>query len=367
MSRSIIDTIYSTALDGESWDNVLHGVRELTGVRLVSLLQVDSTMTVRSFTGVGDDPGWLAECLTAYGMEYRNHDPAGDIVANWPIGKWFDDAQHVTQRERDRGIFHQEFLRPRDLGYWQGVWVERAMSDNSFMAMIGASDAKPLSDELRAEVDSINTHLRRALHMQTRLNTQQPSRPSMAEATLDTIAVPLFLLDDNRKLLLTNESARALTRKFPVQLRFVDDRFMPAGWSEPTQWKMACIRGHIELPGGAESIPPLYLHLTPVPPQSALARTWQRPLTLMSSNAVTSDERVAHLLQRQYGLTPTEVDICLSLCRKGLSPKECADLRGVTIATIRSQIAAIHAKVGVRRHQELLLTVAGLCDRLTVL
>ena len=175
-----------------------------------------------------------------------------------------------------------------------------------------------------------------------------------------------FLLDDTRKLLLSSESARELIKLFPSQLRFVDDRFMPMEWSEDDRWwKAACARGFIELSEDGKSglMAPARLHLTPISSDMELARGWARPLTLMFGNAAISDARVSILLQRLYGLTPAETEICLSLCGTGLSPKECAALRGVSVSTIRTQIAAIHAKVGARRHQDLVRVFNDLCER----
>lgn len=61
----------------------------------------------------------------------------------------------------------------------------------------------------------------------------------------------------------------------------------------------------------------------------------------------------------QHGLTPAESRVLESLC-EGLTPREIAELGGVGLATVRTQIGSIRAKTGAKNIRELVRQVAVL-------
>src|SRR3954462_9116572 len=65
------------------------------------------------------------------------------------------------------------------------------------------------------------------------------------------------------------------------------------------------------------------------------------------------------MLQQAFGLTPAEAQTA-SLMGSGLSPQDAADQLGLTVGTIRCELKAIFAKVGISRQSELASTVTRL-------
>jgi DNA-binding CsgD family transcriptional regulator len=65
------------------------------------------------------------------------------------------------------------------------------------------------------------------------------------------------------------------------------------------------------------------------------------------------------MLQQAFGLTPAEAQTA-SLMGSGLSPQDAADQLGLSVGTIRSELKAIFAKVGISRQSELASTVTRL-------
>jgi DNA-binding CsgD family transcriptional regulator len=65
------------------------------------------------------------------------------------------------------------------------------------------------------------------------------------------------------------------------------------------------------------------------------------------------------MLQQAFGLTPAEAQTA-SLMGSGLSPQDTADQLGLSVGTIRSELKAIFAKVGISRQSELASTVTRL-------
>jgi DNA-binding CsgD family transcriptional regulator len=246
-------------------------------------------------------------------------------------------------------VFYEEFIRPQGLGSTSGLFLHRGQHDSAFLTLVGATGSQGLSERQRRQLDALTTHISRALRMQMRLQ-QQELDAAIAESTLDTLAVPVFVLDESRKLLYANALARRLMSE-EAALRFLNGRFCPACCAGHEQWQIACTQGGLLLTrknGGA-----LPLTLMPVPWQSSLAHLRHGSLTLMVAAAMSTPAERAQRLRLFYKLTAAEADLAVLLCCEGLSPQECADRRGVSIGTVRSQLKSIHAKTGVTRSGQL--------------
>jgi len=76
-------------------------------------------------------------------------------------------------------------------------------------------------------------------------------------------------------------------------------------------------------------------------------------------NGGAKSPRLAERVRALFRLGPAEADIAVQLAH-GYDIQEIAAVRGVTINTIRTQLASAMVKVGVRRQAELVAAVAGL-------
>ena len=97
-------------------------------------------------------------------------------------------------------------------------------------------------------------------------------------------------------------------------------------------------------------------------PSSSLAAPWQRPVALVwvrqpeagtKAEADEGDGPDFELLKAVYGLTQAECRIA-ELILQDLSPQECAQVLGVALATVRTQVRSLHAKCGCRRQTSLI-------------
>ena len=96
---------------------------------------------------------------------------------------------------------------------------------------------------------------------------------------------------------------------------------------------------------------------------------WMQTLELPHASVATQVRSMVWLPAQSPGLAdrvkslfrlgPAEADIAVQLTR-GSDIQEIAIARGVTINTIRTQLASAMVKVGVRRQAELVAAVAGL-------
>jgi DNA-binding CsgD family transcriptional regulator/PAS domain-containing protein len=293
---------------------------------------------------VGDDQTWSARFLAEYQQEYRLYDPTSAVVANWEPGRWFDDRQHIDSAQRAHGVYHQQCMPAFEIGSFCGFFIQKGEQRSDYLSLLyGRGQASPGKEERRT-LELLRTHLARALQLQSRLKPLE-QKASLTDAALNALDVPVFVMDEERVLLQVNTAGHELMRVHPMALRCIGGRFMPAGWSESAQWQQASKQGVLLLRGEAgESLP---FTLYPMPADTRLARHWQRPLTLMLGPSTPSPTTRAQQLRALYDLTRAEAELCVLLAFEGLSQKECADFRQVSLNTVRTQIKTIEAKLGV--------------------
>ncbi|WP_370681792.1 helix-turn-helix transcriptional regulator [Comamonas sp. GB3 AK4-5] len=342
---SLLSAVYAAGMSDVPWEAPLTYLRTHMGLRGVGLLSLDMQSGLPSgHVFAGDDQGWSTRFLAEYQQEYRLYDPTAAVVANWEPGRWFDDHHHISSEQRAHGVYHQQCMPSFEIGGFCGFFIQKGEQRSDYLSLLyGRGQASP-SEEERRTLALLRTHLARALQLQSRLEPLE-QKAALADAALNALDVPVFVMDEARVLLQVNAAGHALMRAHPMALRCVGGRLMPAGWSESAQWQQASKQGVLLLRGEAgESLP---FTLYPMPPDTRLARHWQRPLTLMLGPDKPSPTTRVQQLRALYGLTQAEAELCVLLAFESLSQKECADFRQVSLNTVRTQVKAIEAKLGV--------------------
>lgn len=350
VSSTLIDSIYAAALGEESWDVFLQKLRNTAGTRLANLISVNNSSQIPSInTVVGDGGAWVSDCIELYNATFYLHDPALPVVANWPEGRWYEDTAFLSEQFISKNAFYQEFMRAFELGSLSGVFVHRGVNDSAFLSLIGDKGTQGLSASHRNTIDVLSPHISRALQTQVRLR-QLETRTAIAEASLHSLSLPVFILDEARTLIYANDAANQLVANEPA-LVFRHGQFYPAAQYTHADWRQACTVGGMLLRRSSGKALPL--NLIPIPERSRLTQLSPRRLVLMTASDIESPETKAQRLRAFFGLTTAEADLAILLSCDGFSPQECADARGVLIATVRSQIKSIYTKTGVSRTSQL--------------
>lgn len=347
---ALVDDIYAAALGDQRWETVLDGLRSSVGVRMATLLSFDEAARIPAIElAAGDDEPWVAKCHHAYNTEFYLYDPVVPVAGNWPAGRWFEDVNQLSRPQRARSVFYQEFLKPYGIGSISGLYIHRSEGTGAFLSVQSGPESQGLSDAQRDAIESMGAHISRALRIQARIGELE-ARVAAAESALDAIPVPVFLLGAQRELRYTNRAADQLIATEPA-LRIVNGRFAPEGCVDDAQWRYAFARGGLLLRRTTGE--PLPLALMPVPEQTRLVRERPGVAALITAADLRSPSARAQRLRVFYGLSSAEADLAVLLCCDGNSPQECAELRGVSIGTIRSQIKSIYAKTEVARAAQL--------------
>jgi len=224
--------------------------------------------------------------------------------------------------------------------------IQRATSQGDF--------SQDEFDAMRA----VAPHLARAAQISSKMESLRRCARHSNEV-LDTLSIPLLLLEQNGLVLLANRAAEELIRREPA-LRLTQKQLTicESGGVVSVQFSGQTSTKVIRRERGRK---PLRLTMLPLAPRSTLNASWQRPLCMV---VFDDPEKIpvslGDLLTKLFALTLSEVRICIGIGCEGLSPQECSDLFGVSINTVRTQIRSIYAKIGVKRQAELVRTLTML-------
>lgn len=178
-------------------------------------------------------------------------------------------------------------------------------------------------------------------------------------AALDALDTGVILCDARGRLLLHNHAAQQVLADGSVLLLGPDGMLDVAGGSGLLLLRRAvhgaaCQRSHhlVPLRHGEHSL------MLAVQPLRGDADGTQRALLLIGRRSMCPGLAVQQL-GRVFALTPAEVEVLTSLLA-GVRIPDMAQSRGVKLSTVRTQVAALRAKLGVRRVDDILRLVAEL-------
>ena len=111
--------------------------------------------------------------------------------------------------------------------------------------------------------------------------------------------------------------------------------------------------------GGSDGRPPLMLLLSALRPAETMGAFGPRSLAMVLVHDLGAKQRHdPFVVASMYDLTPAEAAVAVAVA-EGTQVREIARSHGVALATVRSQLHAVFAKMGVSRQSEI---VGALCS-----
>jgi DNA-binding CsgD family transcriptional regulator len=192
----------------------------------------------------------------------------------------------------------------------------------------------------------------------------------LLESAIHHLPFGIMVVDAHRKVLAANRAAKDIlqTRDALVERQSVlrayqreDDERLTQVLAEATAvrsnsaWS-GCIR--LSRRSGKSAYTAIVSPLFEAVEMRSPVRSRAALITITDPDREHSSDLVK-MLQQAFGLTPAEAQTA-SLMGSGLSPQDAADQLGLTVGTIRCELKAIFAKVGISRQSELASTVTRL-------
>ena len=359
----LIEKLYEGVLTDDGWQDALRSISMETRSPQASLIVFDVNAQI---SAIGESFGMAEETLNEYNAHYHLLDAARPIAATMPLGSWYLDRRDIGEAAIDRSPFYQDFLLRHDIST---VLCNRLQGDagvNAFLSLQRSVGQPHYTQTDLARFDQIIPHVQRAVRMRTHM--QRLARQSeLASIVLDSLRVPLMVLDEHGRLLLANAQAESLLRRQPL-LKMSQGRLNPSGLRTGRFVQLlqaACGQSGPAVGGGAlirdvHGDAALQLLVLPLPARLHSYNVWARPLALaVVQEPGQSHGEQQHLLRQIYDLTPAELRVALALCQ-GDTPAQAAQCVGSSVGTVRIQLKSIFDKTGARRQADLVRLLTAL-------
>lgn len=331
----------ATAIDAQSW--------------IVGWIYKDGVQILPDATAE-----WSSDLLEEYARDYAHLDPwtqaqARDLRPNQVT----DVSQLVPDRVWEGSVVYNEFIMPRGLDVFRALSV--AAATELGMGCFAFHRGKRLgsfSDDHTRNLSGISRDLARMLGLMARIERAE-LRANANGAIANSVHSSILLVDNRGRILQANDAAINHLRAGDV----VEDRAGRLEFRGPSATAASAAVAAASARTGVTSTslllaregrPPLVATFVPksLPDGRRCALVWL-------SDSMIEGRRIEKQLYDLFGLTRAEALIAEQIA-SGFSPTEIAEVRDAALATVRSQIKSIYAKLGCTKQTE----VCALLNRL---
>jgi DNA-binding CsgD family transcriptional regulator len=354
----LIGQLYDAAADPLKWDTFLENLAQNVRATSAGLVMLDVGRDLFTLSRTWEvDP----EATRLYQEHYGPLDiwakrglakPAGYVCSSEALCPLSELAPTEVYNEFmiPFGIEHGLFGVAENSG---SRWASISLYRNASCPAFGTSE----SDIVRI----LAPHMQRAfgLHMQL---SELKAQSVGLETAMNMLPTGMVFFGANGKVIHLNPSASAFVAEkdglLGTHQELRAERAAESSLLEKTiRHTASAINGKSVSAGGSimisrRSRPPLRIQVSPINTPLAFA-----------SEAVTAVAFIVdpsrrqrpprELLRMAYGMTPAECRVAL-LLSDGRAPRDIAEMLGVTVNTVRSQVKSIFAKTNVRRQGELI-------------
>jgi DNA-binding CsgD family transcriptional regulator len=348
-----VEVIYDAAAAPQRWRDALGAVMAMLEGERAALIDVRPDMQdLGGCIAIGYDP--------AVQKEYAEHYFSVDPEVGLSIAPMVPFSSYEAFDKRTRAS-SEYFAFARRCGIGDSIQVSTpAIAGRRFLLSVQRNwDAPAFDADEKALLTKLGPHLLRAREVQARLGEAQLGQLE-AEAGLDHVATPAFIVDADGRARRQNTAASELLSRCP-KLACHGGVLSVADAAVDASFKRA-VRAAAR-PGGQASV--LSLHggqgagqidkseLVVAPLQPRAGASWNEPLALVVITQPGDDpETIAWRLRALYGLSAAEARVAAGIAL-GRTVEEVAAENGVKEVTLRTQLRAVFHKTGTKRQAEL--------------
>lgn len=346
------ELLLEAMVDPSRWAAALDAVALACNGRAGQLLSIDSAHDVVEhwISGVPEN---FTGMIEAYGFANSATNPRFRAGLQAPLLTAIADQDYASADERKRSPIYQEIFDPYDLPFNCQVVIKRDADAFVRTSVTRSKEQGPFDAEGFRAFNALVPHLNAAIRVQASLAL---TARDAALASIDATGACAFLLGHTGRVIAASQAAEAMMlTSFIVQI--ASDRLLfsaaqdQAAFQSGLSQLKAAERSRTTL---APAPIPLshgfaILDLQSLPRErTAIAGA---PVFIAIVRRAIGEER-ANALCRAHRLTKAEAIVALAVA-DGASIDDVARNRQVSLATVRSQLQVIFAKLGVRRQAEL--------------
>jgi DNA-binding CsgD family transcriptional regulator len=358
-----IGALYEAAAFPEEWSAALEKVARLSRSRFAQLLLWNTRSNSCEYSIIGAVRG--LEPDPANDLAYQNYygaiDPRRPRSYGENAGKVTTCSQLLDESFVRKSEFYNDFMIPCGSRWTLGVSIPINTAIHATFAMLRAPEMGAYQRSDLEQLGRLLPHLTRAAKLKARLSDL--NRPKNAAVSgWDAIAAPMIFVDGVCRLLFANSAAEellAIGRAIVVR----NGKVLAA---DPTSTALLRERVSLAMPkgrkrglAGALRLPcldgpdTLFALVAPVGAHASNTPPTGEPLaTIIIANPLKGKSLTGRDLVTWFGLSQGEAQLALDLAT-GKRPDEIADLRGVRISTVRTQMHSLFAKTRTAGQTEL--------------
>lgn len=361
---SLTDAFMSAALGIRTWHPALERLADATGSAAAQLIElsVDGSVAYNLFTGL--DP----EIHVQYLAQDRARpvvNPRARASHHARVLRAVAESDFISAEEHANDPHYNEFARPWNIPYSCLVPVARDARSQVVLAVFRTEAQGHIGAKERAHFEAASGHVHGALRAQRALADQASG---LAAGTLDALSLAAFVCTVDGRV-------TSITRGAEAAAPLGDFLLVSGGMLQAANPRDAAALAEAIRRAGNPLVRPgppvataLLLHARRDPVLTIAVDVFRMPGTPAETEArvlvvVRGARRrrgdLAPLLRHACGLTEAEADVALALA-DGKDLEEIAGARRVGVATIRSQMKSLFAKLGVRRQAELVARLQSL-------
>lgn len=353
---ALVGGFYRAATGETTWDHALDGVSDAFGARCVMLHTADLRNGRIHSLHQGGAP--MKEQMLDYITTYHTCDPRRHKLleaAPSLMGRWWHCHEHIPEEVVARDRFHQQFLPSLNVRYQSTLVLSPGEQLGTAFAIELPRQRGVLDADEREVARRLGVHLNDALRAYQRVRLLA-AQALAGHQLLSSFPYAMWLLDFDRYVHFENRAAAseiALGQRLDKLGQALKVRRSRAD----TELTIALHKLR-DADHGATEILPLrdagldvstWLHLSVIVPQAVFGAFGERPLvlaTLFDPQAVSALNPFA--VGRLFGLTPAQSRVAVKLA-DGMTAKEIAEDCGCTVATVRTHVREVLARLGAQR------------------
>jgi DNA-binding CsgD family transcriptional regulator len=352
------EEIYDASLDDDALRALPVRLADRFGARscLIQWVTEDGRSTILSQNGYFPE-----DMLAEYGAHWAPLDPWMQASQRWqPPNEAMNLEELVPVSDFCRSEFYNELLRPGGDDSCRGIGVRvHNRYGSGFIALQRGRTQNAFEADAVEALQASAAHLRRMLAMRGRLVSTAVTATAVT-AMMDALGTAMLLVSATGRLLHANTAGtEVIARSGALALR----QSLLIGTSAQGERLLRQLIARALAPatptaGAAAFTCPdgRRLELTAL---AVAAEAGCRHVLLAGPNCWTRDPSLAERMRALYNLSPAESVLAVALA-EGASPAQVAEERGVALATVRTQIKNIAAKLGCNRQSDIVAKVKNL-------
>jgi len=353
----VADGLHAAAIGEEPWQAALTGLSRLVPCELATL----EIMDAKSGAYTDFHASRSLDINADYLAYYFQINPRLDGVLNRPELLLMGDYDFLSEEEMGR--VYDDFLRPNGLRYCAGVRTVHTRELIGTFSLQRSPRQGHVTEEQLDVLGHLRPHMRRATLTWLRFG-QFVAETEFLSSLLTYVEDGIVVIGPSGKVRFLNAAAEAICRQ--------QDGFDVAGGevtirSAKAQALLMRAIAHAQdlsplepapdrqaIVARDSGLPPYLVTFVPIPPDRERRFDNARGGVVVWIKDPARPGRPANaLLEEAFGLSGAESDVARALAG-GLTVRRIAERRGVSVATVRSQIQSILQKTHLHRQADLI-------------